>query len=47
MQTLSPLFRSASRYRVEMHLAWHELTSLLNVSVIMSSYPAAERERVA
>ena len=37
MQTLSPLLRSGSAYRVEMHLAWQLDTSLLNTSVIMSS----------
>lgn len=38
MHTLSPLLRSGSAYRVETHFAWHDETSLLNVSVTMSSY---------
>lgn len=30
MQTLSPLFKSPSAYRGEMHLAWHDLCTCVS-----------------
>lgn len=41
MQMLSPLLRSGSAYRVEMHLAWHDETSRLKTSVTISSSAVA------
>ena len=41
IQTPSPLFKSPSKYFSEMHFIWHELTSRLKTSVIMSSSETA------